>query len=161
MNATPKMLSFITILIPERIIPEDGPFADLLDEVAATGVVPAMAKAEAHKVITYLMDLPKADKARKPSVRVGVYDLPGVGLVKVRQIRGTRDKTTQQLDPRTRRYTDAPALMGALEPHMRLRASQAATWARSEGLCPWCTQVLQPARNPLQAMGPSCARKIV
>jgi len=158
--ATPRQLSFITVLIPERQVPEDGPYAAQLDELK-NGITVDMTKKFASELIGYLMDLPKSDKKRRASVRVGVYQLSDVGLVKVVQARGSKDKYTMQLHPETRTYFDAPALMSALEPHMRMRATDTATWARAEGLCPWCTQVLEPMTNPLQAMGTTCARKLI
>jgi hypothetical protein len=160
MNATPKQLALITTVIPERKIPDEGPFADAIDAFK-TGETPVLSKWQASELITYLLDLPNSDKPRPPAVRIGVYVVPQVGIVRVRQVPGSRDRFSQLLDPRTRRYVDAPGVMSGIDPHHRMHAREAATWAREQGLCPWCTEVLEPARNPLQAMGPRCALKVV
>lgn len=163
--ASPKQRSFITVLIPEREIPEDGPFASVIDALktgeGCTEFAGYGGKQFASDLISYLMDLPRSNKAGRRSIRVGVYNLPDVGLVRVKQAHGCKDKYTQQLDTRTRMWVDAPALMSALDPFMRLHGREATEWGRKEGLCPWCTQVLEPAPSILQAMGPRCARKFV
>jgi hypothetical protein len=160
-TATDRQLSFITVLLTERKLPEDGPFAAEIDSLRAQDGLTVLSKSFASELIGYLMDLPKAEAKRTHAVRPGVYHLPDVGLVKIKQASGSKDKYTLAMNPVTRRYEDAPALMFALQPHMRLKAYEATTFGREHGLCPWCTEVLEPAASILQAMGQRCARKFV
>lgn len=155
---TERQLEFIKVLLVERVVPDDGPFDALLDEIRVGGEV-VVSRVRASEIISYLMDLAKADKPRQKSVRPGVYRTPEGDVVRVKRIPMTRDTFTQVL--RSGRYVDAPDALFQLEPDMRMRARAAAGFIRETGVCPWCSRAAAPARNPLQGVETSCARKLV